>query len=347
MEDPGRHAPSTQQRQTQVVEDRVRASVGRCYDEGICPDGLQLGEVVEDEQGRRFVVYEDVDNIKEGWLKERTVITVFQEEARHLSGQIKEDLIRADEDGWMSQKIFNPEMGRGRIRFEGQNVVSFVAKAKEVADWLLRKKEARLELGPKEYLRTFKPWIPRQELWELRLQEAETNFWIIAPRIQLDAYYYLHGVVSSMFGEVVEMHPPEYGRTRPKLMNVKLDLRPEARFQVDNELIIESPKVERWKVEIVTPYTDWCRKCRWYFHIEENCPRNRHNAERRNERGTRTGGHQERFRQKLRNREQPAGGEVTAVGSRGPRQKGVSGSQDVRRSNGNATQRAQGQELTT
>ncbi|GBG86942.1 hypothetical protein CBR_g44395 [Chara braunii] len=235
-------APPIQSRSQQGAEDRVQESVSRCYDEGICPNELGLGEVVEDEEGGRFVVDETVDIIKENWLKEITVILIFQEEARNLSRQVKEDLIRAYEDGWMSQQIFDPDTRRGRIRFEGQNVVSYVAKAKEVADWMLRSKEAKLKLGNKEYLTIFKPWMPRQELRDMKLQDAEKNLWIVALRVQLDAYYYLGEAVGGMFGEVLEMHPPEYDRTRPKLMNVKMDMHPYARFNVDDVLVIESPK---------------------------------------------------------------------------------------------------------
>ncbi|GBG86749.1 hypothetical protein CBR_g41813 [Chara braunii] len=229
-------ASPVQSRPHQGSEDRVRESISRCYDEGICPNGLELGVVVEDEEGRRFVVDETVDNIKVTWLKERTVILIFQEEARNLSRQVKEDLIRAYEDGWMPQQIFDPDTRRGRIRFEGQNVVSYVAKVKEVADWMLRSKEAKLKLGNKEYITTFKPWMPRQELRDRKLQEAERNFWIVALRVQLDTYYYLGEAVRGMFGEVLEMHPPEYDRTRPKLMNVKMDMHPDARFNVDDVL---------------------------------------------------------------------------------------------------------------
>ncbi|GBG62334.1 hypothetical protein CBR_g30288 [Chara braunii] len=206
---------------------RVRA-VGKCYNEGICPDDVNLGQVVEDAEGRRFVVNRDVDEIKEQWLKERTVIMIFRDEARLLSRKVKKVLIRAYEDGWYARKLFNPDIKRGRVRFEGQNVISFVAKARKVAEWLVGEGEAVLELQGKEYRTIFKPWMTKQELKNLRLQEANTNFWIIALRVQLDAYYYLKSAVTSMFGEVVHMHPPEIDPTRPKLMNVKLDMSPEA-----------------------------------------------------------------------------------------------------------------------
>ncbi|GBG75455.1 hypothetical protein CBR_g20086 [Chara braunii] len=248
---------------------RVKESVGKCYDEGTCPDEVDLGEVVEDGEGKRFVVYEAVDGIKEQWLKERTVIIIFQDEARGLSRQVKLDLVRAYEDGWFARKLFNLDIKRGRVRFEGPNVILYVAKAGEVATWLIEQGEAILELQDKEYRATFKPWMTRQDLKKLRLQEAERNFWIVALRVQLDAYYYLRSAVTKMSGEVLNMHPPKFDSTRPKLMNVKLDMSPDARFRVDDELVIESSKGERWKVEVATPYTDWCRR---YYFLQSGVP---------------------------------------------------------------------------
>ncbi|GBG87376.1 hypothetical protein CBR_g45435 [Chara braunii] len=260
---------------------RIRESVSRCYDEGVCPDDLHLGEVVEDEGGKRFVVNELVNEVKDKWLKERSVIVVFQGEARTLARSVKEDLIRAYEDGWTAQRLFHPDTRRGRVKFEGANVASYVAKAKEIAEWLVQEGELKIKLGGKEYQVLFKPRLSSQELQEARLQEAESKFWIMALRVPLDAYYYLKSAVRGMFGEVVEMHNPEYDRDRPKLTNVKFDMPPNARCRIDDDLVIESPKEERWRVDIVTPYTDWCRRCKWYYHTEENCPRRQSEDSRR------------------------------------------------------------------
>ncbi|GBG89803.1 hypothetical protein CBR_g49654 [Chara braunii] len=224
-----------------VMEDRVRHSIGQCYDEGVFPVEPNMGEVVEDERGRRFRVNESLDAIKEKWLKERTVIFIFQDEAR------------------------NPT--------RGPNVVSYVARASEVATWLVQKGSTRLSLAGKDYPVAFKPWMTKPELKEIRLRDAETNFWIVALRVPLDAMYYLRSAAEGLIGGLKQMHAPEADRSRPKLMNVKIDMDPQARFKVEDTLIIESPKGEWWKVEVATPYSDWCRKCRWYFHTEENCPR--------------------------------------------------------------------------
>ncbi|GBG81992.1 hypothetical protein CBR_g34172 [Chara braunii] len=243
-------------------EDRVRDSMERCYDEGICPDDLDLGEVVEDEQGKRYVVNGVVDEIKKQWLKEHTVILIYQDEAKKLSRAVKEDLIRANEDGWMTQRRFNPEVKRGRISFEGANVVSYVANASEVAQWLINQGEIKLRLADEEYITICKPWMTRNELKELRLREPSTNFWIMALRVPMDAYFYLNSAVRGMFGEVLHVHPPEYDRSGLKLMNVKIDMDPNARYEVEDKLWIEGSAGERWKVDIATPYTDYCRKCR-------------------------------------------------------------------------------------
>ncbi|GBG62169.1 hypothetical protein CBR_g29368 [Chara braunii] len=299
-------------------DDRVRDSVGRCYDEGICPEDLDIGEVVEDENDRRFVVNSAVGEIKKQWLKERTVILIFQEEAKKLSRSVKEDLVRAYEDGWLAEERFHPDVRKGRVSFEGANVVSYVANAKEVAQWLIRQGEIKLRLADEEYTTVCKPWMTRNELKEIRLQEAATNFWIIALRVPLEAYYYLWSAVSNLFGEVRNMHPPEFDRSRPKLMNVKLDMDPESRYDIEDELVIQGPAGERGKVEIATPYTDWCRRCRWYFHTEENCPRSRQDDGRRREGPSRPGGHRERFMQFIIN--QPRRAEAEAGGGRGERQ---------------------------
>ncbi|GBG61855.1 hypothetical protein CBR_g23808 [Chara braunii] len=220
-----------------VMEDRVRYSIGQCYDEGVLPIEPNMGEVVEDERGRRFKVNESLDAIKEKWLKERTVIFIFQDEVRNLARGVKEDLICALEDGWLARRLFSADVRRGRIKFEGPNVVSCVARASEVGTWLMQ--FVKTELG----------------------------------RVPLEAMYYLPSAVEGLIGGLKQMHAPEADRSRPKLMNVKNDMDPQARFKVEDTLIIESPKGEWWKVEVATPYSDWCSKRCWYFHTEENCPR--------------------------------------------------------------------------
>ncbi|GBG59479.1 hypothetical protein CBR_g38503 [Chara braunii] len=263
------------------MEDRVRHSIGQCYDEGIMQLVENLREVVIDERGKRFRVNESFDAIKEKWLKICTVIFIFHNEARDLGRSVKEDLVRAYEDGWMARRLFNPEIRRGRIKFESPNVLSYVAKAVEVAIWLVQRQSIKLNLRGTEYSATVKPWMTKAELKELKLQEARTNFWIIALRVPLDAMCYLPIAAEGLFLGVKAMHPPTADRSKPKLMNIKMDMEPQARFRVEDTLVIESPKGEIGTIEIATPFSDWCRKYRWYFHMEENCPRQEMDGQRR------------------------------------------------------------------
>ncbi|GBG60070.1 hypothetical protein CBR_g401 [Chara braunii] len=224
--------------------------------------------------------------LKEKWLKERTVIFIFQEEAKDLTRGVKEDLIRAYEDGWTARRLFNPELRRGRVKFEGPNVVSYVAKAVEGANWLAQKGTITLNLRGKDYTVTLKPWMMKQELKEVKLREAETNFWIVALRVPLEAMYYVASAAEGLIGGVKFMHPPEADRSKPKLVNMKLDMEPQARFRVEDHLLIESPKGGVWKVEVATPFSDWCRNAdvlfqagvRW-FKLDGIREQNRHELE--------------------------------------------------------------------
>ncbi|GBG59134.1 hypothetical protein CBR_g32151 [Chara braunii] len=57
-----------------------------------------------------------LDEIKIKWLKERTVSVIFKENARFLSRKVKDDTIRAFEDGWiLGRDRFPGETRRGRI----------------------------------------------------------------------------------------------------------------------------------------------------------------------------------------------------------------------------------------
>ncbi|GBG68545.1 hypothetical protein CBR_g3089 [Chara braunii] len=322
----GRYIPPTPSATTRA-NDRLREAVGRCYAQGECPDDASLGEVIEDAEGKRFVVDGRVNAVKEEWLKDHTVIITFLGEARNLSRQIKEDLIRAYEDGWFAKKLFGASAERGRVKFEGANVASYVARSEQIATWLLQQRELKIKLQEtEEYVVSFKPWLPLQELKEMKLQEAELKFWIIALRVPLDAYFYLRSAVQGVFGEVIEMHPPEYDRSRPRLMNVKLEMSPKVRGKIDDVLIIESPAGEKWRVEIASPYTNWCRRCRWYFHTEANCLRTRQGEEKGANAAVRSGGHKVRFFRHQQRQEQQVRNHSA---SRSVRGEAVEAQQDV------------------
>ncbi|GBG91103.1 hypothetical protein CBR_g51906 [Chara braunii] len=190
-------------------------------------------QVIIDNKGKRFKVNESLDAIKERWLKERTVIVVFQEEAQNLTRGVKEDLIRVCEDGWMVRRLFNPEVRRGRVTFEGANVISYVAKAPEVVARMVQKASTKLTMRDIDYPVVFKSWMLKSDVKELtnRLKEAGTYFWMVALRVPLEAFYYLASTVEALIGGVKHMHPSEVDRSRLKMMNVKFDMEPQVMYR--------------------------------------------------------------------------------------------------------------------
>ncbi|GBG63211.1 hypothetical protein CBR_g36979 [Chara braunii] len=143
-----------------------------------------------------------VDEVKEQRLRERSVVVTFQGEARNLQRSVMEDLIWAYEDGWTAKKLFQPSFCRGRVKFEGANVASYVAKAKEIADWLVQQKKLSIRLVGKEYSVSFKPRLSRHEMQVARIQEAESKFWIMALRVSLDAYYFLRSALPPWLDDI-------------------------------------------------------------------------------------------------------------------------------------------------
>ncbi|GBG63278.1 hypothetical protein CBR_g37364 [Chara braunii] len=233
------------------IEDQARQSIGQSYDEGVMQINPNFREVVIDAKGERFKVNCSLEQIKEKWLKERTVIVVFHDNSRNLTRGVKEDLIRAYEDGWMARRLFSPEVRRGRITFEGANIISYVAKSPKVAAWMVQKASTNLNLRGVDYPVMFKSWTTKADLKELRLKEAETNFWIVALRVPLEPFYYLPSTVEGLIGGVKNMHPPEADRSRTKLMNVKFDMDPQARINVVTAGTLSLIGVQWFKLDAV------------------------------------------------------------------------------------------------
>ncbi|GBG73760.1 hypothetical protein CBR_g17100 [Chara braunii] len=127
-------------------EERVRLLLSMCYDDGMLPDELQLEEVVIEGNEAVVTVNEKFDEIKIRWLMERTVVIIFRDAARELPRKMKEDIVRTYENGWQRDHIFDPPVGRGRVKFEGPNVISYVSRDKVVADWMVNEGEGAVTL---------------------------------------------------------------------------------------------------------------------------------------------------------------------------------------------------------
>ncbi|GBG80977.1 hypothetical protein CBR_g31533 [Chara braunii] len=253
-------------------EDRLRLLISKCYDDGILPEKFRHGEWKMEAGVKTFVVNPRLDELTTNWLKERTVTIIFQRAARDLPMKVREDLIRAYENGWYRQRIFDRTTKRGRVHAKGPNVVSYAAKSREVAQWMIAKAEDNVVIRGVEYSMVFKPWLTRTELEERRRLEDDSKFWVMAIRVPLRAMFHVESMIETSMGHVINSLPSEQDKTRPKLMNLKFDLVREAEENFEAEL----PRLgsEVLQIKFVCKHTPWCTRCRWWYHTaEDGCPR--------------------------------------------------------------------------
>ncbi|GBG66987.1 hypothetical protein CBR_g74673 [Chara braunii] len=155
-------------------EDRIRDMLQMCFDKGIYPTEIDPVEMIMEEREVRFKLNVSLDEIKVKWLKERTVTVIYKDAARFLPKNIKDDLVRAFEDGWV---IGNENLGgnvrRGRVKIEGPGVASYVAKAREVVEFMLAEGQVDIKIGADTYKILLKPWMTRAEFRDLRRRGRE------------------------------------------------------------------------------------------------------------------------------------------------------------------------------
>ncbi|GBG92704.1 hypothetical protein CBR_g56843 [Chara braunii] len=269
------------EKQEEEYEERVRLLLTMCYDEGRCPEDIPLEEV--EIEGNEAVVTVDArfDAIKVRWLKERTVVIIFRYEARNLPRKVKEDIVRAYENGWNKEGIFDPPIEKGRIKFEGPNVISYVAKNCEVAEWMINEGMGEVMLKRKRYVFETKAWMPRAEWQEFGRIELEKTFWILAIQVPLDAYVYLHSALTKVIGPVVKMDSPDRFSPNPRLLNIRCELNPECRERFVDRLWVRLTTGGMVEVRLANAATPYCNHCRWYFHTEDECTRKKSNPNRR------------------------------------------------------------------
>ncbi|GBG86293.1 hypothetical protein CBR_g41287 [Chara braunii] len=277
----------------------MRMLIAKCYEEGIIPGKFRHGEWVVEGGIRLFKVNQGLDTLVTAWLKERTVTVIFQGEARDLPLRTREDLVRAYENGWYRERIFDRSVKRGRIHGEGPNVLSYVAKSREVAQWMIAKGEDKVTIREVEYGMVFKPWLTKAELEERRRLEDDSKFWVVALRVPLRVMFHVESMVETAMGRVIKAIPPEPDKSRPKLMNLKFELVREAEERFEEDLSIKLDDGEIYYIKFACKNTPWCDTCRWYFHTAtEGCPRQGevqqeqqpNSGARENNLGTRRGG---------------------------------------------------------
>ncbi|GBG79111.1 hypothetical protein CBR_g28826 [Chara braunii] len=255
-------------------EDRIQLLIAECYEDGVVPERLRHGEFVIENVIRVFKVNAQIDRLTTAWLKERTITVIFQGAARDLLLKVQEDLVRAYENGWFRRKTFVRGFKRGRVHGEGPNVMSYVAKSREVAQWLIAKGEDTVVIRGIEYRLLFKPWMTRAELDERRRNEEATKIWVSALRVPLRAMFHIPDLVTQAMGAILLQHPLEPNASRPKLMNVKFELAREAEERFEPTISMQLEDGEMYNVEFVCKNTLWCTRCRWWYHTESyDCPR--------------------------------------------------------------------------
>ncbi|GBG67907.1 hypothetical protein CBR_g1026 [Chara braunii] len=259
---------------------KVKLLIAKCFEDGITPENLCHGEFVMENGVKIFKVDENVGRLTTTWLKERVVTVIFPGAARDLPLKVRENLIRAYENGWTRQRIFDRKVRRGRTHSEGPNIISYIAMTTEIAQWMVAKAEDKVVVGGVEYAMLFKPWMTRKELQDRRRVDNKTKFLVIALRVPIRAAFHVHDMLEKSMGRVVKVYDAEPDKTRPKLMNRKYDLIKEAKGNFEQELPMKLEDGEVMTIKFVCKHTPWCHRYRWWFHTADNgCPRAEEEAE--------------------------------------------------------------------
>ncbi|GBG73598.1 hypothetical protein CBR_g16941 [Chara braunii] len=253
-------------------EERIRSLLTLCFDDGVYPTELDPGEMEVHGREAKFTLNSSLDEIKVKWLKERTISVIFKENARFLSKKIKDDIIRAFEDGWiLGSERFPSGTRRGRVKIEGPNALSYVGKSREVTNFMIS--EGGVEIPTRQanvsYKVEFKPWMTKAEFRDLRRQEDDRIFWVIAVQVPLDDMPFTYAQIERAIGKIEQAHPPDADPDRPALVNARFDLASDAGENMKDKMRIITSKGDDLEVRLACSTTPKCRTCRQFFHTEE------------------------------------------------------------------------------
>ncbi|GBG90152.1 hypothetical protein CBR_g50246 [Chara braunii] len=224
-------------------DERLRELMRLCYEEGIMPPNIDPGEMTVEGREVRFKVNKHIDRVKIAWLKEHTVTVIFRERARFLPKKVKDDIVRAFEDDKIQDGSFDAEnFRRGRVKVESPNVVSYVAKSRVIAAWMVTKGHDEITIGQDTYKLEFKPWMSKAQLREQRREEDDLTFWVIAVQVPLDSFFYLEAQVARAIGPVIRTHPTELDQLKPSLINIEFDIDPTSRPNMKDKIWAITPE---------------------------------------------------------------------------------------------------------
>ncbi|GBG66949.1 hypothetical protein CBR_g74636 [Chara braunii] len=269
----GRDARSQVPNEYQMEEDRIQEMVRACYEEGILPTNIDPGVMEVNGKEVKFILNRSLDEVKVKWLKGRTVTVIFRDGARFLPKKVKEDVIRAYEDVWISGATFGPDFRRGRIKVESPNVVSYVPRAQEITDWMLAKGSDYIDLPNVTYRTESKPWMTRAEMRGWRKLVDQNVFWVVAVGVPLDKMLFTHVHVERAIGKIVKAHTPKADASDPKLVNLRFNIDPASKDNMKDKIEVQTHQGDVLEVRLASAESEWCRRCRTFFHTEDTCRR--------------------------------------------------------------------------
>ncbi|GBG73026.1 hypothetical protein CBR_g12745 [Chara braunii] len=247
----GCHNDRTQVPNDNYLEDeRVKEMVRACYEDGILPANIDGGTMEVNGREVTFVLNSTIDELKVEWLKARTVTVIFRDGARFLPRRVKEDVIRAYEDGWIRDDAFGADFKRERIKVESPNVASYIPRAQVVTDWMLLKKSDFIDLAGTMYHTKFKPWMTRAEVRDWRKTIDENIFWVVAVGVPLDEMVFLRDYVERAIGRIVKAHLPEADEMDPKLVNLRFDIDPSRKEHMKDKIWVKTCQGDLMEVDL-------------------------------------------------------------------------------------------------
>ncbi|GBG62081.1 hypothetical protein CBR_g28557 [Chara braunii] len=257
-------------------EERIETLMGLCFDDGVYPTELDPGEMSVQGREVKFKLNTSLEEIKVKWLKERTVSVIFKENARFLSRSVKDDTIHAFENGWVLRSDnFPTETRRGRVKIEGPNALSYVAKSREVVTYMIHEGGVEIPVRTARYKIQFKPWMTKAEFRELRQQEDDRTFWVVAIQIPLDDMPFIFTQIQRAIGRIILAHRPDTDPPRPALVNTHFDIEPEARGNMKDKLWITTSNGDEQEVKLACSTAPKCQISKQFFHVAADCRRNR------------------------------------------------------------------------
>ncbi|GBG67794.1 hypothetical protein CBR_g918 [Chara braunii] len=256
-----------------LEEERAREMFRACYEEGILPTDIDPGEMEVTGREVKFILNSTLDEIKIKWLKERSVTVIFRDGARFLPKKVKEDVVCAYEDVWISGETLGQDFKRSIIHVESPNVVSYVPRAQVITDWMLRMKTDLIDLVGTTYRTDFKPWLTRAEIRDWRQLINQDTLWVVAVGVPLHEMSFLHVHVEKAIGKVLKQHKPEADESDLKLVNLRFDIDPTQRANMKDKITVQICQGDMLEVKLADAYTAWCKRCRTFFHTKLTCKR--------------------------------------------------------------------------